>query len=184
MSDLGARSPVQQQRSRSQARAARHDGGRLFAMMAAAFFVVVMALVLSIKPAAAGAFDSLKGGWSGGGRASFANGQTEKLRCSARYGGGGTNLTINVRCASSSANIALSGSLAANGNKVSGSWSESSYGLNGSASGSTTGQGVRLRISGSLSGTLSLTASGSRHTLALATGGSTLTGVNVSMGRR
>lgn len=163
----------------------RADTPKIAWRMWAAFLLVALACLLSIKPAAAaGAFDNLKGSWSGSGRASFAGGQTEKLRCTARYGGGGANLTINVRCASPSANIALSGSLAANGSRVSGSWSESSYGLNGSAAGSTTGQGVRLRISGSMSGTLSLSAAGNRHTLALATGGSSLNGVNVSMSRR
>ena len=45
---------------------------------------------VAVQPAnAADAFNALKGSWSGGGSASFAGGQSEKLRCTARYGGGG-----------------------------------------------------------------------------------------------
>ncbi len=136
------------------------------------------------KANAADAFNALKGSWSGSGSASFAGGETEKLRCTARYAGGGSNLALNLKCASASAQINLSGSLDANGNKVSGDWSESSFGLSGSAFGSTSGGSVRLRISGSTSGYLTLNVSGNRHTVALSSKGTTLTGVNVSMGRR
>ena len=48
---------------------------------------------------AADAFNALKGSWSGGGSASFAGGQSEKLRCTARYSGGGANLGLNLKCA-------------------------------------------------------------------------------------
>ena len=141
-------------------------------------------VVVSGSAQAAGAFDSLKGNWSGGGSASFAGGQSEKLRCTAHYSGGGDSLSLNIKCASASAQINLTGSLDANGNKVSGDWSENSYGLSGDAHGSTTGGSVRLRISGGTSGYLTLNVSGNHHTVALSSQGSTLTGVNVSLGRR
>jgi hypothetical protein len=142
------------------------------------------ALLLSMPAQAASTFDSLKGSWSGGGSASFAGGQSEKLRCTARYTGGGDSLGLSIKCASASAQINLTGNLDANGNKVSGGWSENSYGLSGDAYGSTKPGSVRLKISGGTSGYLTLSVSGNRHTVALSSQGSTLTGVNVSLGRR
>jgi len=128
-------------------------------------------------------FNGLKGSWSGGGKASFAGGQTERIRCSARYSGGGSKLTLTLRCASQSAQISLSGNLSASGNRVSGSWTESSYGVSGSASGSATNNSMRLKISGGASGFLNIATAGSRQTVALSSEG-TLTGVNISLRRK
>lgn len=133
---------------------------------------------------AADAFNALKGSWSGGGSASFAGGQSEKLRCTARYSGGGSNLGLSIRCASASAQINLTGNLDANGNKVSGDWAENSFGLSGGAYGSTSGGSVRLKINGDASGYMTLNVSGNRHTVAVSAQGTSLTGVNISLGRR
>lgn len=152
----------------------------------AAAFAVLSAGMIAVPSAAnaAAAFDSLKGGWAGSGSARFAGGESEKLRCTARYTGGGSNLSLSLKCASASAQINLTGHLSASGNKVSGSWNESSFGQSGEAYGSTTGGSVRLRISGTQSGFLTLNVSGRRHTIAISTKGSSLQGVNVSLIRR
>ena len=133
---------------------------------------------------AAEAFSALDGSWSGSGTASFAGGETEKLRCTARYSGGGASLALNLKCASASAQINLTGSLDANGNKVSGDWNENSFGLSGGANGTANGGSIRLRISGGASGYLTLNVSGNRHTVALSSQGTSLSGVNVSLARR
>lgn len=145
--------------------------------------MLVAALMATPAPAA-DAFAALKGAWSGGGSASFEGGQKEKLRCSAHYSGGGDNLSLNLKCASASAQINLTGSLEANGNKVSGNWSENSFGMGGDAHGSTSGGSVRLRISGDVTGTLTLNVSGGSHSVAFATSTASLRGVNVSLSRR
>jgi hypothetical protein len=150
-----------------------------------AFASILAALSISSAPAnAADAFNALNGSWAGSGSASFASGETEKLRCTARYSGGGDSLSIGLKCASASAQINLTGSLDANGNKVSGDWNENSFGLSGDAHGSANGGSVRLKISGGANGYLTLNVSGGRHTVALSTQGTPLTGVNVSLGRR
>lgn len=153
--------------------------------LAATSAFVLAASVFASAPSASAseAFDALKGNWSGGGSVSFSSGESEKLRCTAHYSGGGSNLAFRMKCASSSAQINLSGDLSG-GNKVSGSWSESSYGLSGGASGSASGNSVRVRISGGANGYLTLNVSGSRHTVALSTQGTPVTGVNVSLNRR
>ncbi len=154
-------------------------------LAATSAFVLAAAGIFASAPSASAseAFDALKGSWSGGGSVSFSSGESEKLRCTARYSGGGSNLAFSMKCASSSAQINLSGDLSG-GNKVSGSWSESSYGLSGGASGSASGNSVRVRISGGANGYLTLNVSGSRHTVALSTQGTPVTGVNVSLNRR
>lgn len=152
--------------------------------IAAGVVVALGMFALSAPAAAADAFDALKGGWSGAGSVSFTGGQSEKLRCTARYSGGGNTLGINMRCASSSAQINLSGNLAASGNRVTGDWSESSYGLSGGASGSTSGGSIRLKIDGAASGYLTLSVSGNRHTVAMSVQQGALTGVNVTLARK
>lgn len=157
-------------------------------MMAHAFLLslplVAAAIIFATPGKAAEAFDALKGGWSGGGSASFASGEREKLRCTARYSGGGTSLVLNLRCASASAQINLTGTLDAVGNKVAGDWNESNFGLSGEARGTTSGGSVRLRIGGGATGVLTLNVAGNRHTVALSTQGTSLTGVNVSLSQR
>jgi hypothetical protein len=165
----------------------RRTAGRakLVVLCAALSALTMSAFAMTASSAsAAEAFGALNGNWSGGGSASFASGETEKLRCTAHYSGGGSSLSLALKCASASAQINLTGSLDASGNKVSGDWSENSYGLSGDAHGSTNGGSVRLKISGGANGYLTLSVSGNRHTVALSTQGSTLTGVNVSLGRR
>ena len=153
-------------------------------IMALLPLALTFTLLMATPAPAADAFNALKGSWSGGGSASFVGGESEKLRCTARYSGGGDNLNLSLKCASSSSQINLTGSLEANGNKVSGSWAENSFGKSGGAFGRAEGGSVRLRISGDAKGYLTLNVSGGRHTVALSTSDSTLKGVNVSLGRR
>ncbi|MGL4397477.1 MAG: hypothetical protein ACRCS9_13130 [Hyphomicrobium sp.] len=162
------------------AASARGTGVRLLAWL-----VPLVAMLIWAGPApAAEAFNALKGSWSGGGTAKFEGGQSEKLRCSARYTGGGSSLNLSLKCASASAQINLGGQLTANGSRVSGSWSESSFGLSGGAYGTAGANSVRLRISGGAKGFLTLNVSGSRHSVSISTQGTTLRGVNVSLRRR
>lgn len=157
---------------------------RRFMILAVVPLALTFALLMATPAPAADAFNALKGSWSGGGKATFAGGESEKLRCTARYSGGGDNLNLSLKCASSSSQINLTGSLESSGNKVSGSWAENSFGKSGGAFGRAEGGSVRLRISGDAKGFLTLNVSGGRHTVALSTSDSTLKGVNVSLGRR
>ena len=157
---------------------------RKSALVLAMSAVTAAAVSLPSIAHAAEAFSALDGRWSGSGTASFAGGETEKLRCTARYSGGSSSLSLALKCASASAQINLTGNLDANGNKVSGDWNENSFGLSGGANGSTNGGSVRLRISGGASGYLTLNVSGNRHTVVLSSQGTSLSGVNVTLGRR
>lgn len=164
--------------------ASRLAASRLAAMALAAVTAATASVGLADTAQAAAAFNALKGSWSGSGTARFSSGESERIRCNARYSGGGSNLHLNLRCASASAQINLRGNLDARGNVVLGDWNESSYNLSGSARGALGANSVRLKISGGANGFLTLNVSGNRHSVAVSTAGSPLTGVNVSMRRR
>lgn len=146
--------------------------------------ILAIAVLCTTPVMSADAFDALQGQWSGGGSARFASGQTERLRCTSRYSGGGENLNLNLRCASASAQINLSGILDADSSRVSGRWTETSFGLTGQVSGSTQGGSVRLSISGGTTGSVTLNVAGDRHTFKLSSNGTSLTAVDVTLARR
>lgn len=145
-----------------------------------------IALLAASAASAASPFAGLDGRWSGSGHASFEGGQRESLRCNATYrtGGGGSSLTMNLRCASASATIHLQGNLHASGNRVSGSWSESTYGVGGDASGSASGGSMRLRFSGSTAGSMAVSLGRSSQSVSISARGSALRSVNVGLSRR
>lgn len=150
-------------------------------LLAGSFVVTFAGSAMAAAP-----FSGLDGRWSGGGYATFEGGQKERLRCSATYrtSGGGSSLSMSLRCASPSSTINLHGSLHASGSRVSGSWSESTFGVGGDASGSASGGNMRLRFSGGTSGTLSVSLGRSSQNVSISAHGSSLRQVSVNLGRR
>ena len=63
-----------------------------FAVALPIFAAIVSTNAITSPARAAEAFDALKGSWAGGGSVSFSSGETEKVRCTARYSGGGASL--------------------------------------------------------------------------------------------
>jgi hypothetical protein len=158
------------------------------AKTAAASLAATALFALSQIPAAAAAnpFADLNGSWSGGGKAKFEGGQTEKLRCTASYksSGSGGGLTLSIRCASPSAQIALRGNLVNKGGKVSGTWEETAFNTGGDAFGVARGGSLRLKISGGVQGSISLAFSQSRQTVSISTVGVPLKSVVLGLRRR
>ena len=159
----------------------RHVPARTPRRLAAAAGALVL---LSGAARAEAPFAGLNGAWSGGGTASFEGGRSERLSCKAYYSGGGTSLSLSLRCATASANINLHGSLAASGSRVHGEWSEASYGVSGNAAGSASPGSLRLRLSGGTSGTMVVSTSGASQSVSISTGGPSLRGVNVNLHKR
>src|SRR5438132_8333620 len=85
----------------------------------------------------AGPFTRMAGSWSGAGSLTMTNGAQEQLRCRARYnvGSGGSELQLNLRCASPSYNFNLGGEVETNGNTITGSWNEATRNVAGTVSG-------------------------------------------------
>ena len=85
---------------------------------------------------AASPFQAFDGKWKGGGTVT-ADGNQERIRCTAHYkiSGGGNALHINVNCASDSYRVTIVSSVVAKGSTFSGSWRETTRQLSGEVSG-------------------------------------------------
>jgi hypothetical protein len=145
------------------------------------------ALALAGTPVEASSpFATMQGSWAGTGSITFEGGQSERLRCNARYSGGrnGDSLGLNLRCASPSARVDLSGRLSHRDGRVSGSWSETSYGAQGTAYGRSTLNNVSLRLGGSITGAMTMSVSGSRQSVSISTRGTSLRAIHMTLARR
>lgn len=142
--------------------------------------------VLSVMPslAADSALSGLTGSWGGSGVIKYTDGSTERMRCNARYSGGGADMAMAITCNSSARNIDLSGKLHANGGRISGDWNESNLGVSGSASGKASAGHLSLGLGGAVSGTMSVSYSGSHQDVGISVEGATLQSVNMSLSKR
>ncbi len=129
-------------------------------------------------------FSSMSGTWSGSGQVSFDGGRTERLKCKAYYNPrGATDLGMSLRCAGSGNNIDLRASLSASGSRVSGSWEERQYNASGNINGQASANKLSLAISGAISGSMSVTTSGSSQSVSITTQGGGLKGVSMGLSR-
>lgn len=149
--------------------------------------ILLAASVICIPEArAASPFESLAGAWSGGGRVTFEGGQSERLRCNAQYRStrAGQQLGIAIRCASPSSAFELRSDLAYRGGRVSGNWQERTLGASGEASGRADSSRVVLRFTGTASGSMAVAFTGRSQTVTIATHGTALRGLRMSLRRR
>jgi len=148
--------------------------------------ILVAGLATTPMARAASPFDNLAGAWSGGGRITFEGGQSERLRCNAQYrsSGAGQHLGIAIRCASPSSAFELRSDLAYRAGRVSGSWQERTLGASGEASGLADSSRVVLRFTGAASGSMAVALAGRSQTVTIATHGTALRGIRMSLRRR
>ncbi|MFM9849899.1 MAG: hypothetical protein ACKVP3_22430 [Hyphomicrobiaceae bacterium] len=161
-------------------------GARLKAPLKIAAVVAIATFAPHVSASAASPFDRLAGSWTGGGRVTFEGGQSERLRCNARYAssGSGNRLDLTIRCASPATSFELRGDLAYRGGRVSGNWQERTLGASGRAAGRANAGSIVMRISGSASGSMSVALSGGAQTVTVSTVDTALRGINVSLRRR
>ena len=152
--------------------------------------LVTMALAVAAAPAQSAMispFRAMAGTWSGGGTLSMANGEQERLRCRASYsvGGGGEELSLNLRCASASYNFDLTSNVQDRGGAISGEWTEASRNASGSIFGRAAGDHIEASARGqNFSANLSLTTRGGRQTVSIRPQGGDITGVSLALDRR
>lgn len=129
-------------------------------------------------------FDPLLGAWSGSGRSSYQDGQTEPIRCAAYYTASGSRLRLAIRCQSASNEIEIRGQLVASGENVSGTWEERTFNASGEASGRFTGNRMGLSVKGGgLSGSMSVLLGGGRQVVTITTEGIPLKRVTVTLSK-
>src|SRR6266446_5549938 len=132
-------------------------------------------------------FVAMAGSWSGGGVLSTTDGMQERLRCRASYDVAetGTELRLNLKCASESYNFDLASEVQYRGGAISGAWTESSRNASGTLSGRAAGDRIEAAARGeNFSANLSLTTRGSRQTVSIHPEGSNVTAVSLALNRR
>jgi hypothetical protein len=153
----------------------------------AGLLMLALCLPGGATAAAISPFAAMAGSWSGGGELDTSDGGRERLRCRASYdvGGTGTELRLNIRCASDSYNINLAGIVQYRGGEISGSWSETSHNASGTISGRAAGGRIEASArSESFSANLSLTTRGNRQMVSIRPQGTSITGVSLALERR
>jgi hypothetical protein len=141
----------------------------------------------SAVQAATSPFAAMAGSWSGGGILNTTDGTQERLRCRASYDVGetGTELRLNLRCASDSYNFDLSSEVQYRGGEISGSWNEASRNASGTISGRAAGGHIEASARGdTFSAELSLSTRGNRQTVSIRPQGTSITAVSLALDRR
>jgi hypothetical protein len=149
--------------------------------------LVALCLPGGAHAAIASPFAAMAGSWSGEGVLSTTDGGQERLRCRASYdvAGTGTELRLNLRCASESHNFDLASEVQYRGGAISGSWTESSRNASGTLSGRAAGDRIEAAARGeNFAANLSLTTRGSRQTVSIHPEGTNVTAVSLALNRR
>jgi hypothetical protein len=141
----------------------------------------------SATHAAVSPFAAMAGSWSGGGVLNTSDGAQERLRCRAAYdvGAAGSELRLNLRCASDSYNFDLASNVEYRGGAITGSWNEASRNASGTLSGRAAGNHIEASARGeSFSANLSLTTRGNRQIVTIHPEGTNITEVSLALERR
>ena len=129
-------------------------------------------------------FDSLMGSWSGQGQIRYDDGQSEGIRCTAYYTGGGDRLRLAIRCRSATTEVEIRGQLTAEGEKLIGTWEERTFNASGDANGRITGDKMSLSVTGGgFRGAMSVSYAGAKQVVNISTEGIRMRSVNVTMGK-
>jgi hypothetical protein len=150
--------------------------------------LAVATLVLSSPSQAqrSGPFAHFNGSWAGGGTLTLSSGVRERIRCRASYAvdGGGTNLRLDLRCASDSYRFELTASATHSGDEISGTWSETSRGAGGTLSGQASGSRINIRATGqTFSALLSMSTTPGKQQISIQSPGSELSSISISLSK-
>jgi hypothetical protein len=151
-----------------------------------AVLLCALASAGSAQRGPAGPFAGLGGSWSGSGSLRLQDGGTERVRCRATYavGEGGVALHQNLRCASDSYRFDLNSNVTYQGGAISGSWSETTRNVQGGVSGRASAGQIDARVDGpGFAANLALTTRGDRQNVSIASAGTELSSVAITLTR-
>lgn len=142
-------------------------------------------LLAPVATAKAGStpFDTLIGSWRGSGQIELDQGRKERLKCNAYYTGGGSQLRMAILCQSESSNVQIRSALSESGGRITGTWEERTFNAEGNASGQVTGGKISLAIAGGVTGTMIVTYTSSRQSVAISTQGVAMKSVSIDLTR-
>lgn len=136
--------------------------------------------------AAENPFAHLAGSWAGQGKITVQNGSSERIRCRGNYrdGGGGTTLTISLRCASDSYKFELASDVTYDNGSISGSWNETSRSVYGQISGRATPTSITAQASAvGVTASISIATRGNSQNVSIRSPGSEISDITVTMSR-
>jgi hypothetical protein len=128
-------------------------------------------------------FDTLLGSWRGSGQIELDQGRKERVKCNAYYTGGGSQLRMAILCQSESSNVQIRSALSESGGRITGTWEERTFNAEGNAAGQVSGGKISLAITGAVTGTMSVSYSSSRQSVAITTQGIALKSVSIDLTR-
>ena len=134
------------------------------------FVFFLLAAPQGFAAPAAGPFARMAGPWRGVGMITMAGGGQERLRCRANYdvADRGSQMRLNLRCASDSYTFDLAGDVASDGRTISGSWSEASRNATGTVEGRVNGNQIDVAARGEgFAARLSLITRGNQQSVAI-----------------
>lgn len=117
----------------------------------AAALVFLLALAGAAMPsAAAGLFLGMEGSWRGDGSIAWSTGETEPMRCTAKYlvERQGNRITQKLTCATPSTRLVVESTITYNpdAGAITGNWAEKSYGIKGYVSGTASTGSVKALV--------------------------------------
>ena len=115
------------------------------ALMAAIAITILEAIGTHANAAG---IETLLGTWSGTGSLVFKAGNSEKIKCNSYNTGGGDELRLVIRCASTSYKVEIRSKLKHSSGRLSGTWEERTYNAEGQANGNIGDRSLKLAITG------------------------------------
>ena len=149
-------------------------------------------LLCATAPAAAGLFDGMEGAWRGDGSIAWSTGETEHMRCTAKYEveREGNRITQNLTCATASTRLVIKSTITFNpdAGAVTGTWAETTYGVNGYVTGTASTGAVNALVQSSDSAhrfkaRVTVSTKGNEQSVTIAPQGIDVTNVAVTLKR-
>jgi hypothetical protein len=140
--------------------------------------------------AAAGLFEGMEGSWRGDGSIAWSTGETERMRCTAKYEveREGNRITQNLTCATDSTRLVIKSTITYNpdAGAITGNWSETSYGINGYVSGTASTGSVKALVKSTdnrFNARVNVTTRGEEQKVEILPNGIDVTSVEVTLRR-
>jgi len=151
-------------------------------------FAAALLLFGSAAYAEAGLFDGLAGSWKGDGSIAWSTGETEHMRCTAKYSveRDGNRINQNLTCATDSTRLIIKSTVTFNPDAaaITGDWSETTYGVNGYVSGTASRGGVNAIVQSTdhrFNARVTMSTNGSTQTVTIVPKGLDVTNVAVTL---
>jgi hypothetical protein len=133
-----------------------------------------------------GPFNGMAGTWSGPGTLTLNTGSKERIRCRAQYqvASSGSDLKLELRCASDTYKFELQSALSHSSGNISGTWSEVSRGAIGNIAGKSNGSQLSLRATSPIfSAILGVNTRGNRQSISIESPGSEISAVAITLNK-